>query len=523
MNRVQLLEYTFSQAQIKQRSITSLFPTFNTRVEVVKGNGGARLSKTDKTTWVFKVTSGTEVGKSYEVKVEFVDVENKLKEIISKTKDIWTKENDWIDYRKLAEVFINKVDLRWQCSCPADLYYGGRFIRTKRDANLPPPENRRPKIKNPRELGVACKHLQVVFDVFPFYITTLAKWLKQYYSNVVVSEEEKFRKEREFFAKAGKELKRKVEEPVGYARGGKVVTKESINEKHQRTICYDLDGTLAEYNGWQGEEVIGEPIKNIVVDLKKEKENGSKIIIHTSRINLELHPDYTLEEQVELVKNWLNKNGIPYDEIWQGIGKPMADRYVDDHSVVVKDGKIMENKLDKLGICQDENLVEDIFGSVSEFARQVEEKGNEFIYGNISIKYNPKTDIHTFYKIMENKVVYMNEITRGFVQIHPDKIFLFGDNLEGKGMGGQAFAMRGEPNSIGIPTKKKPTYEWDAYMSDDEYEENIKNIDIAFAKIPKGKIIVIPKAGLGTGLAKLPEKAPRTFEYLKKKLADLLD
>jgi len=52
-----------------------------------------------------------------------------------------------------------------------------------------------------------------------------------------------------------------------------------------------------------------------------------------------------------------------------------------------------------LGTCQDENLVEDIFGSTSEFARQVEENGDDFIYGNILVKYNPNKDIHYFWKI----------------------------------------------------------------------------------------------------------------------------
>ena len=36
-----------------------------------------------------------------------------------------------------------------------------------------------------------------------------------------------------------------------------------------------------------------------------------------------------------------------------------------------------------------------------------------------------------------------------------------------------------------------------------------------------GTEIVIPSAGLGTGLAKLPDIAPRTFKYLKCRLAGL--
>lgn len=51
----------------------------------------------------------------------------------------------------------------------------------------------------------------------------------------------------------------------------------------------------------------------------------------------------------------------------------------------------------KIGDCRDEELIEDIFGSVSEFARQVEENGNNFIYGRYAVKYNARCDRHTFY------------------------------------------------------------------------------------------------------------------------------
>ena len=34
--------------------------------------------------------------------------------------------------------------------------------------------------------------------------------------------------------------------------------------------------------------------------------------------------------------------------------------------------------------------------------------------------------------------------------------------------------------------------------------------------------LIIPKDGFGTGLAKLPEKAPKTFKYLEKKVKTLV-
>jgi len=55
-------------------------------------------------------------------------------------------------------------------------------------------------------------------------------------------------------------------------------------------------------------------------------------------------------------------------------------------------------KLDLLGDCRSEELIEDIFGSVSEFARLVEEKGDNFKIGKILVKYDKKRDRHSFFE-----------------------------------------------------------------------------------------------------------------------------
>lgn len=53
--------------------------------------------------------------------------------------------------------------------------------------------------------------------------------------------------------------------------------------------------------------------------------------------------------------------------------------------------------MDRLGNCTNENLIEEIFGSVSEFARQVEENGNEFKFGSVQVTHDEDKDIHTFW------------------------------------------------------------------------------------------------------------------------------
>ena len=121
----------------------------------------------------------------------------------------------------------------------------------------------------------------------------------------------------------------------------------------------------------------------------------------------------------------------------------------------------------------------------------------------------------------------MNIITRKYVRNNPQYLFLFGDNLIKNGYGGQAGAMRGEPNCIGIPTKRKPDMNPSSFFSDDIYEEIISIYEHLFERIKeeyvKGKYeaIVIPSEGLGTGLARLNKYAPKIYEYLQNKLKEL--
>ncbi len=102
---------------------------------------------------------------------------------------------------------------------------------------------------------------------------------------------------------------------------------------------------------------------------------------------------------------------------------------------------------------------------------------------------------------------------------NPDVYFLFGDNTVRKGLGGQAKEMRGEPNAIGIATKRTPTSGSNAFFSDMELEHNCRIIaqDFrkAFAMRSQGHMIVIPADGLGTGLSELPQRAPKTNDFLE--------
>jgi len=113
-------------------------------------------------------------------------------------------------------------------------------------------------------------------------------------------------------------------------------------------------------------------------------------------------------------------------------------------------------------------------------------------------------------------VITQKVINRSDLRINPNVMYLFGDNVQRVGKGGQAKAMRGEANAIGIATKKTPTQREDAYFSDDDFDYNVKIIveDFvpAFKHIAMGGIVIVPEDGLGTGLSDMENRCPKTLE-----------
>lgn len=116
-------------------------------------------------------------------------------------------------------------------------------------------------------------------------------------------------------------------------------------------------------------------------------------------------------------------------------------------------------------------------------------------------------------------VVEQYRIYRLDCEANPDAIYVFGDNMERRGLGGQAKEMRGEPNAIGVATKVSPNDHSAAYFYDDNYAVNVRVIANDFRPIfaarDQGKIVILPLDGLGTGFSQLPEKAPLTNQFVE--------
>lgn len=124
-------------------------------------------------------------------------------------------------------------------------------------------------------------------------------------------------------------------------------------------------------------------------------------------------------------------------------------------------------------------------------------------------------------------VIFQERISRSDLVANPTVLYLFGDNDERTGYGGQAAEMRDEENAVGIRTKWQPTRSPSAFFNDRDYRDICEMIDAdmeaVIEHLEEGGAVVIPLAGLGTGLSELPTRAPRINAYLQKKIEELQD
>ncbi len=118
-------------------------------------------------------------------------------------------------------------------------------------------------------------------------------------------------------------------------------------------------------------------------------------------------------------------------------------------------------------------------------------------------------------------------IYREDLKNNPNILYIFGDNLDREGLGGQAKEMRGEQNAFGIATKRS-IYHGDNkdYFFDGEKDvlpilQNEFDHLRAFIKSDSWKAICIPSDGIGTGLSMMPEYAPKALKFINMRLEEL--
>jgi len=122
-------------------------------------------------------------------------------------------------------------------------------------------------------------------------------------------------------------------------------------------------------------------------------------------------------------------------------------------------------------------------------------------------------------------LIYKKFICRQDLKDNPNKLYVFGDNSERVGFGGQAKEMRGEPNAVGITTKKSPSMDDSAFFTNDDILQWIYENRLSVKRLVVHRSdIVWPSDGIGTGLAQLKERAHSiwfTLTYFEEYLEEL--
>lgn len=101
--------------------------------------------------------------------------------------------------------------------------------------------------------------------------------------------------------------------------------------------CFDLDNTLVTYPKIAGDYTTVEPIQQLIDFLRYLKMMGHTIIIYTARRmnTCQGNVGKIMADIGKITLDTLEKFNIPYDELY--FGKPYADYYIDDSSLVPYD------------------------------------------------------------------------------------------------------------------------------------------------------------------------------------------
>lgn len=113
---------------------------------------------------------------------------------------------------------------------------------------------------------------------------------------------------RRLFTRKSKKKEKEVSHPVGPVNQQTEGHDGMFDTtKQQGWIGVDLDGTLAEYDHWNGFEHIGKPIPGLMVRVKEWLAQGYHVKIVTARASV--------PEGIPPVQRWLEENGLPGLEV----------------------------------------------------------------------------------------------------------------------------------------------------------------------------------------------------------------
>jgi len=116
-------------------------------------------------------------------------------------------------------------------------------------------------------------------------------------------------------------------------------------------------------------------------------------------------------------------------------------------------------------------------------------------------------------------------VTRDRVRAGKLFLFAFDDDEMRLTEGGLAAQCRGEPNTIGIRTRRAPGSAPDSVWVDTDiarYQQVLdEDFQLLISWVEAGGPVFLPKAGLGNLAPRLVDTAPRTYLFLQKKVKEL--
>ena len=116
---------------------------------------------------------------------------------------------------------------------------------------------------------------------------------------------------------------------VKSSKGKTIVTEQEI--EGPKRIMVDFDVPIHKYSkGYFNAQIYDIPTEGVKEALQFLKNQGFEIVIHTTRVSQEEHPE-TYKVNAEAIAKWLQSYNIDYDRITSE--KLLALAYIDDRSV----------------------------------------------------------------------------------------------------------------------------------------------------------------------------------------------
>lgn len=188
---------------------------------------------------------------------------------------------------------------------------------------------------------------------------------------------------KDFLEKLETEAKQGLNESTGLTFMGSPCTKDCSG--HQAGYKWSLDRNGRVANGHSNSFNNG---TNIAADVsKKRKQGGGKL------------PGYVSQTK---------------DAIRKRAARAFAKTTLGQDPNLQEGVAEGSDNLDYIGNCTEDDVIEHIFGDATHFAQAVDEHGDEFTIGDLVVKYDPETDVHSFYYKKQGVAEHIVKVKGGY-------------------------------------------------------------------------------------------------------------